>query len=639
MARVVIIDPDPRTRRQLATLLGTSGHHIDVFSSEASALAGWGMEDPALIFVSMGPGGQLARELWGTLESLGATEVIWTGPTREPVATMLDADQGVGFLATPATAAAVQGFLGRLSGEEAGGGQPAGPSWSGPDALRAVDGNARRFPIARVLFLAHRVNATGRLSVSGGGSIAEIGLQNGRVVGWSGLPGLVARGLGAVTDGGPGDLMGQLGQHIGQGTPPDQAMEAAAVGLGLWVADRVSASGVTVRWTDAPWTASPMPLPRSIPQLLSAGLGQGRPAALVRRTYGAQRHAAVRATPPIDAPQSQWGLSPAALRLVRLTQTPQSLGDLLGSAGGESDQSWAAFDFVLQLGLVELDAAAAHPPAPEPAPASAPSGPAPQTDGAASEFHEVEALTEVLTQLQGAEPHVVLGVETAEQASVEALDQLFVKRSAEFHPDRFASKGQEVQRIAAEIFTLVTEAREALRDSDVRIELVERMRALESGKPWASSADKQKARLLHRQGMVDLRRQAWAAAWPVLQKTRETDPTEVRYVIDALQAGWRAGEVDPGAAAVELLGLSDLTRGEQAEVFALAGEMMLRAGKDEDKAYELLQKAVDRNPELTDAKRRLRLRDMRVQKEAEAAQKRSGLRGLFGGWGKKPDSE
>lgn len=632
MARVVIIDPDLQSRRQLAQLLADSPHDIEAFSSEAAALAGWGSEDPSLLFVAMGPDGEDAEDLWGTLESLGAREVVWTGAVRNPVESLLEDGHGVGFLPTPPVAARVQAFLSRLTGQVDA--NTAAEDWSGLSALRRINGNARRFPLARTLFLAHRIGATGRITVSGGGTVSVLGLQGGKVVGWEGLPGLLARGLGVVDDGGPADLMGQLGQFIGQGTPPDEAMAAAATGLGLWVADRVDARGLSVRWTDEPWTAAPVPLPRSLTQVLTSGLSSGRPAAVVRRAYGARRNSAVEATPPTDSPQAQWGLPPSALRLVRLAERAPSLGTLLGAAGGESDQLWSALDLVLQLGLIALDETERVAPAPAAAPVEEP-----DEDEVAEDDPEVQALETALEEMKGAEPWQILGVETAEQASVLGLDTLFFERSAAYHPDRFVQKSARARRIAATLFARVSDARESLRDTDNRIELVERLRAAEAGKPWASAADKQTAKLSYRKGMVELKRQAWTAAWPLLQETRQTDPTEVRYTIDALHAGWRAGVLEPEKVVSELLTLPDLNRGEQAEVFALAGEVMLRSSLDEDKAYDLLQKAVDRNPDLTDAKRRLRLREMRRQKEAEEARKRGGLRGLFGGWGNKGGDE
>ncbi len=628
----MIIDPELQSRRQLALILAESPHNVEAFSSEAAALAGWGSEDPSLLFVAMGPEGEDAGDLWDTLERLGATKIVWTGPRRDPVEELLAAGQGIGFLSTPPAGPHVQAFLSRLA-EQADPDRTA-QDWSGLNALQRINGNARRFPLARTLFLVHRIGATGRIAVSGGGAVSVLGIQGGKVVGWEGLPGLVARGLGVVDDGGPADLMGQLGQVIGRGTSPDDAMAAAATGLGLWVADRVDASGLSIRWTDEPWTGAPMPLPRSLTQILVSGLGSGRPAAVVRRAYGSRRNNEVTATPPSDAPQAQWGLPPSALRLVRLAERAPSLGTLLGAAGGESDQLWIALDLVLQLGLVALDDSEGVAPAPAVAPVEEP-----DEDPGAEEDPEVQGLEETLEELKGAEDWQILGVETAEQASVQGLDALFFERSAAFHPDRFVHKSPRARRVAAALFARVSDAREALRDTDKRIELVERLRAVEAGKPWASAAEKHKAKLSYRKGMVEFKRQAWTAAWPLLQETRDTDPTDVRYTIDALHAGWRAGVLEPRAVVMELLGLQELTRGEQAEVYALAGEVMLRSSLDEEQAYDLLQKAVDRNPDLTDAKRRLRLRDMRLQKESEEARKRGGLRGLFGGWGSKGGDE
>ncbi len=212
-----------------------------------------------------------------------------------------------------------------------------------------------------------------------------------------------------------------------------------------------------------------------------------------------------------------------------------------------------------------------------------------------------------------------------------------MERSAEFHPDRLAGADAKLKRLSEQCFTLVADAREALRDSDRRIELVERLRAAESGVPWASAEDRRKAVFIGKQGEIALKRGSWDEAWGHLDAARRTDPTEFRYAFQALHAGWRSGAIAPNDAVEQMLALDGLTRGQAGDVFALAGEILLREELDEDRGYSLLEQAVERNPELVDAKRRLRLRDMRRRKEDEVQKQQTGaLRGLLR-WGRKGD--
>ena len=74
--------------------------------------------------------------------------------------------------------------------------------------------------------------------------------------------------------------------------------------------------------------------------------------------------------------------------------------------------------------------------------------------------------------------------------------------------------------------------------------------------------------------------------------------------------------------------------GHRANLMAIVGEIRLRAG-DEAGAYEAFAKAVEMNPDHVDARRRIRLRDMRQAKaEPQKGRGLSSLRGLFS-FGKK----
>ena len=82
MARLIVIDPDPRLRRSLVELLRAGGHSVQSFEDLAAALAVDSRVPPDLAFLAMGPGGEAAEPAWAALGGSAAPPIVWTGPLR-----------------------------------------------------------------------------------------------------------------------------------------------------------------------------------------------------------------------------------------------------------------------------------------------------------------------------------------------------------------------------------------------------------------------------------------------------------------------------------------------------------------------------------------------------------------------------
>ncbi len=646
MGHVVVVDADSRSGRALADLLLKLGHRVDVAESVSGARAALAAR-PELIFVGAGPGGDLIDPTWEALCTLpGRGKVVWTGPLRELVEPALDADIGDDFLAIPPRLPALNALLARHRGA-------ATDRWSGADFLAEIDGPAHRFPPARVAFLAHRVGASGWLVVAGPGGEEAVAFAAGRVVG-ARSAGALGAALGLPT--GAGELAALVGAAIAGGRSPDEAMVEIALCIGdLWLGCPADAR---VLWrAEAP--PRPLGLPLPVPRLLARCLERARPAAALRGQLGARRGDRLSLSLPDDAEEGAWGLSPAALRLVRAAGRAPTLGALLEAGGADRDDVWLALDWLLHLGLLQAEAPAgdisgisvegvdvapegppirpavaapparpaAVPPAPRPAAAAAPARPG----------GPAEPLQALLTQLTGAAPWDVFELSAPADVNIDELDKRFRAASSAHHPDRHGGSPPEVARLSAEIFALVQAARAAFDSEDFRKEVRERLLCRAEGRPYVSDADRKAARLHFKKGEAALRARRMPEAVEELAAGAARDPLDWEIAVQLIIAEWRAEKVPPLVAAERLLAVKTDRKSVNADIQYHAGEMLLSAGK-EDEAYKRFSACLEKDPEHVGAQRRLRLRQAREVKEVEARSSSalSGIKGLFSGWGKKP---
>lgn len=649
MGHLVVVDADQRAQRALTDLLLKLGHRVDSGDSLAGVRSAL-HDRPELLFIGAGPGGADIDRQWALLGELGRpARVVWTGPLRELVEPALDAGIGVDFLPIPPRAPAVVALVARHLASA--------PTerWSGAEFLTEVSGPASRFPPARVAFLAHRVGAAGWLEIGAPGSVEAVAFLGGRVVGLQSA----GRIAGALGQAGPADLNRLIGAAIAAGKSPDDALQEVALALGDLL---ISApADAPVRWTEAP-PPRPLTLPLTVPRMVGRALELRRPAARLRSELGARPSDRLHLVLPDDSEESSWGLSPAALRLIRAAGRSGTLGGIIGAGGADRDDVWLALDYLMQLGLLSTESAQDNdlvgisveaipdsssgapisaPPSPPPTaraaaaatpPTSAPFSPAPTAPDPAA-----EALAATLAQLEASTPWEIFELKVPAEVNLEEIDRRFRARSAPMHPDRRVGDSAEVRRLAAECFARIQSARMALDSEELRKEVRERMLASSESRVFVSEADKRSARLLFKRGEAALRAKKYAEAADQLAEAAKLDPVDWEIALHGAQAEWRAERVPPRRAAERLLAIQTERKSSNAEIQFQAGEMLLAAG-DEKAAYAAFAVAIEKDPEHTGAQRRLRLRQSRDERAAEAAKPATPiadtLKGLFS-WGKK----
>lgn len=183
-----------------------------------------------------------------------------------------------GFLPKPIDGRRLAALLAGVAGSRAATAE-AGPEWDGAAFLERVDGPAEKVPPIRLLFLAHRVDASGVLLAERPGEAARIVLKAGRVVHVEGVPGLLASLDPRLPD--PQNLPQNVAAAVAAGHAVDRVLDAAALGLGEWLARTARRRGGRVRF-DVRGTgpSGAFPLPLSVPRLIASGLRMG----VVRKT-------------------------------------------------------------------------------------------------------------------------------------------------------------------------------------------------------------------------------------------------------------------------------------------------------------------------------------------------------------------
>lgn len=626
MARILVLDPELRNGHTLVDMLRRLGHAPDLQPRLTPDLGGGGGAPIEAVFACATD--RTVRDMADAWRSTGHTQpLVWCSRFLETVEPFQAAGVGEAFLALPprmpALMAVVQRFLDTA----------ADAGWSGDRFLQQVDGPARRFPPARVAFLAHRVAATGTLHVGG----ARLLLQSGRVTGCTGVPGLLG------TDG--LELMSALGAAIAQGTSPDEAMRQAAEQLGCWLRTPPPPEE-PVSWVDASNASkrSPVTLPLSVPRMIMHGVRATGAAASRRARFLAAGNPTFRVCAPDDAPETQWGLSPVALRVLRATTRRPALLDLLDGLGGrEQDELWEALDFLLTLGLLrERDdgTAVAADVAGQALPEIEAVGGAVSISIEALEeavgraappsavAPEEQALADEIARVGDLDPWDVFALSGPDDMDPAALDARLRELSTSHHPDRHATATSRLRGLHGQLFAIYSDAHSALMDDKLRPELRARLQAKAAGKPYVSDADRKRARLHRTKGEHALRARRWDEAMAELQAACEADPLDVSLATLSLEARWRGGVLDPAAALAANGEIKPTTLGERAELAFLRGELQV-AGGNEAAALQSFKETLEVQPGHVGAQRRVRMHERR-QAKAQGAEKRGGLAGLFG---------
>jgi CheY-like chemotaxis protein/tetratricopeptide (TPR) repeat protein len=638
LARLLLIDEMPATRETVAEILRRLGHEVDVQPTPDGAKGILESNAPDAIFLA----GRATT--WSGVRALEQIRTANNGQgSAAPPVIWLDGSPpefaGKGpeaFLTRSPAQADVQKVLADLLG---GGGTR---DWADLAFLQAISGPLEQFPPIRVLALAHRMKASGRMSVVTDAGRLTVDLDAGRVVHATGFVDILEF-LGLHN--GPDEDMGQvLGRAVAAGMAADAALNIAAQTLGARLADLLDQDGHVEFDSQARPSSAPVVLPVTIPRMLTEGLRQSRSVPKIAPTYAALRGGRADVTVPQGVALEQLGLDPVAFRLLRKAQKVPYLDILLKAEEDDATARMLAIDLLVQLGYLRLRPGSGG-------------GPADAEDLDTSEIlnsgvrsgDTTEDITEEQAQTttrgkpkdkKAEDPRLqelrsvrdkframaaadILGVEEVADLTTDVLDRKFREASQRYHPDRHSADGRGFRMVAEDIIAIVNQAYETLRDPAIQEEAKERILARKSGAVFVSKRERNQAKVAFAKGEIHFRARRWNESYEELSLAVRLDPESWRYQSLQLQAGFwseklTARDVSQAIDVIvkDLLSKDDhKNAGIVADLLFQVGEIWIRAG-DEPRAYAFFDRAKQANPKHPATLRRLWLKQVREDGKA-----------------------
>ena len=251
-------------------------------------------------------------------------------------------------------------------------------------------------------------------------------------------------------------------------------------------------------------------------------------------------------------------LDPVAYRLLRKAQKIPQIDLLLKSEEGDADARILALDLLAALGYIRIKAGT---PIERVAMPEVADEPKPKADTARENLmtEEMSLTTKVKTRAlkQKEDPKLVelklvrdrfraatavevIGVEQLEDLTPETLDKKFREVSQRYHPDRYSNEGKGFRLVADDIFSLVNQAYEALKDPTILEEARERLKAKQTGGVFVSRREKNLAKISFAKGEIHFRARRWGEAYDDLSDAVKLDRQTWRYKALQLQAGFWA---------------------------------------------------------------------------------------------------
>ena len=549
----------------------------------------------------------------------------------------------------------------------------------GIDALTALSGTSADVSPLQVLFLVHRVRASGRLWMTRGVDMCAVDFFKGEIAGCTGFTTLVD-GVDAERSWSLqewADAVEAKGATAAESMPVVTKAICAACGSmgegGEWMLNFVSSEEGIL----APEVGG-----APLSQLISEVIADGLTVDDVRSWFESAATGGLVAERPGDAAPEEWGLDPKCIHLLDAVEKDSSVGALFVEIGSDG---WLSLGVLWKLGLVSVavdkpsqpeKVTLEEPPMPEEAPKAEeakaasdherrrqrarPSRGTP--DGAAASGAErtrrkrpkdqpkkkrrrdprvvalkrepgqsppdlVEThLKEAHDVLKSVRPEFIFRLKKTTDLERENIDKRHREACARYHPDRFRNSSQGVQSLAEGCFTKVSEAFHRLIEPEymegLRIRLVER----ETGKKVVTDKTRGRARIDFAKGEALFKQKRYADAHKMATSAVEGDPEKWQYQYLLFRSGFRSGAIPMADAEPGILSLQGMTTIEKADQLYTLGEMLLKDSQ-EDKAYKMFRQAVSLDGQNVGANRRLRLQDRRQRDEAE----KSGSGGLFGG--------
>ena len=624
MARILALDDDALARAVLIDALRGQGHEVVGCSEPEEVLARLEVEEFTIVVsdvvMPVMDGIELARRISLLPRPVPVVLVSMYGRGDVVAKARAQGIPVVGFLPKPLDPDRLGRILDSLTLP------PSVPEhaddWSGAEFLHRVDGPMERFPPARVLFLAHRIDATGAISMEQGNLRPIVAVRGGRIVYISGIPGLL-RALDPTLP-----ETGQLGSAIATavvaGHAPDRALQVAGEALGDYFARLVGVRGGKVSFD--PTFVAPtgsFPLPDPAPRLIAGGLRKIRTPAYVARTWDAMEMATVRVRIPDDSPEGRWGLDSTAMRVMREAPCAGVIGELVvGIAGDDATHRLdvqRAIDLLHLLGLLVVDGG----------PLQAPRGrtKTPARHEATQEDPRVLQLRDALVRMEGSHSVEVLELGTRLEISEEEVSAAYREVSRRYHPDTFFNAPPVVRGLAESCFAQVNSAYESLRLPGALLEAQRLLQARAKGEKYVSERDHVTARIAFRRGEVSWRNRDWRGADRQFVEAYRIDPQGWPHALYDAHGGWLSKRLSSAEALERLAAIQPPEPQRAAEVLMVIGNVLKVEGRL-DEAHERFSEALQKDPENRDAIREVRLHDRRNPPKPTAPAPTSG--GIFG---------
>jgi tetratricopeptide (TPR) repeat protein len=557
---------------------------------------------------------------------------------------------------------------------------------SGKTSLANLSCTSGEVAPVRVLFLVHRVEASGRLWLTRGATMRSVDFVNGKISGCAGFYDLL--------EGHQGERSWSIHDwaeriELNEGTEDDSLNQVGSALCGALIEAKTDGDWMMNFVPDGEGDKDSRVIPKSVSLLVQQAIRGAVADDDVRSWFETCATLDIQAFLPDDSGPERWELDAKAMRLLKVVETDPSVGKLFVEVGANG---WSSLGILWQLGLI--GAVQAAPEMTEPSVDDSKSaddllasddateefslggeadnlgnedteggGEEPTTskleqprsgrrvrttrkDGKSrrkrrldprlvairrnpweSPDDRVEShLKEAYDVLSVVRPEFIFRLRKTSDLDKQNIDKKHREACARYHPDRYRSLNQGSQALAEGCFTAVSDAYHKLIEPEyleaLRIKLVEK----ETGKKVVTDKTRVRAKVDFAKSEALFKQKRYAEAYQLAQQAIEGDPERWQYHYMAYRSGYRSGSVPVDEVEKGILGLQGMTTVEKAEQIYTLGEILLREGQ-EGKAYKLFRQAVSLDEQNVGASRRLRLRERREQ--AEKKDKSKG--GLFGG--------
>jgi curved DNA-binding protein CbpA len=321
------------------------------------------------------------------------------------------------------------------------------------------------------------------------------------------------------------------------------------------------------------------------------------------RAWLALSQATATAVSPSDSDESQWGLDPIALLIVKLATAPIAVGALIQRAsGGDSAhraECLVAIDLVYWLGLLAVDGGVLSS-------SGDTGGRGLRSRGSATEEDpRLSRLRQALAAMEGQNPVDVLGLGDRALIDAEEVARAYREQSRTYHPDHYQGAPPLLRALAEACFARLNAAQEALAIPGGLAEAQSLLAARAEGRPFVTARDGQRARVAFRRGETLFHNRDWRGADAQFQEAVAKDPSAWPHALYAARAGYLSKRLSAAHAVDALDGLVVEDARRRAEVQVAVGNILKLEGRVGE-ALRRFHAALDLDAENRDAQREIR---------------------------------